>query len=159
MRFTTLHHQAGRAAETPISELRDGAYVLGELSEEKANVAYTFENTQTRMVPTFEHVVKMYEDEVFAFGRLATALVYTNACINALLLLAIAFFVIRALVRVMRNMQVRTQTRRKSTHSPDRLPTAWLNFGVDAECTRHQQHCQGDVLLRSIRLLRDWRLG
>lgn len=91
---------------TPASELRDGAYVLGAMSEEKAGVAFAFENTVPRMVPTFEHVVKMYESEVFAFGRLATVLVAVNVCINALLVLAIAFFILRALLRVIRTMQV-----------------------------------------------------
>lgn len=65
------------------------------------------ENAVRDLVPAFETVVAMYGERVQDFGGLTSALVYSNAAINALLLVGIAFFVLGALLNVIQTVQSR----------------------------------------------------
>eukprot|EP00961_Rhodomonas_salina_P137406 1848474-Rhodomonas_salina.1 len=71
----------------------------------RENVAYVFENLERETRQTLRVVVDIFEGEMEQFGVLATALVICNVTVNALLVLLIAFFVLRALVREMCDMQ------------------------------------------------------
>lgn len=69
------------------------------------NVAYVYENLERETRKDLRVVVNIFEEEMEQFGVLATALVICNVCVNALLVLLIAYFVLRALGREMRSMQ------------------------------------------------------
>jgi hypothetical protein len=56
-------------------------------------------------VPAFEVAVGLYDAQVQDFGELTAVLVYSNACINAALVVGIAFFVLRALLAVIQTVQ------------------------------------------------------
>jgi len=62
-------------------------------------VAFVMENINRIIIPMFERMVDLYEDEVFAFGQLLQGLVVFNTSINALVILIISFFVMRNLWR------------------------------------------------------------
>lgn len=72
----------------------------------RENVAYVYENLERETRKSLRVVVDIFEGEMRQFGVLATGLVITNVTVNALLVLLIAYFVLRALAREMHDMQV-----------------------------------------------------
>lgn len=95
-----------RAAETSSEELLDTEFRLSEISDEKRNLAFVFENTFTTLMPAYEDLLLLYEDEVKKFVVLARSLIAITALANSLFILAMTLFVQRTLRRVVPKMQV-----------------------------------------------------
>jgi len=96
--------RARRATTTKMEELKDPIWKLGTMSEAKSEIAYVHENVNRFILPLFERMVEIYEAEVFQFGNLTVALVWSNACLNAVLVLMMAYFVMKALFFVIQTM-------------------------------------------------------
>ncbi len=114
------------------------------------------ENAAKTLVPAFEVAVGLYDEQVQDFGQLTSALVYSNACLNAALVVGIAFFVLRALLAVIQTVQykyisawlalslppgaVKKVTKRLKLCAPQRDMLA-PRVLVSRTCTCTQTHC------------------
>eukprot|EP00281_Chroomonas_sp_CCMP1168_P001927 CAMPEP_0206263346 /NCGR_PEP_ID=MMETSP0047_2-20121206/28767_1 /ASSEMBLY_ACC=CAM_ASM_000192 /TAXON_ID=195065 /ORGANISM="Chroomonas mesostigmatica_cf, Strain CCMP1168" /LENGTH=150 /DNA_ID=CAMNT_0053690877 /DNA_START=72 /DNA_END=520 /DNA_ORIENTATION=- len=89
------------ASTVPMSEMQSPSFVLSELSVEKRNVAYIFENTLRYITPEFHELRSLYGNEVHNFANLISVISIINCSINLSLLVCVGVYVIFVLwVRV-----------------------------------------------------------
>eukprot|EP00961_Rhodomonas_salina_P057389 771541-Rhodomonas_salina.1 len=113
--FARRAHVAGHCS---INDYLNASFSLADIGQPKRSVAYLHENVFRFIMPSFEHAVNMYENEVPRspcsladapqvryFGWLARLLVSINVVVNALLVLAISYSVLRALQVSIQNVQ------------------------------------------------------
>eukprot|EP00286_Rhodomonas_abbreviata_P001214 CAMPEP_0181288294 /NCGR_PEP_ID=MMETSP1101-20121128/256_1 /TAXON_ID=46948 /ORGANISM="Rhodomonas abbreviata, Strain Caron Lab Isolate" /LENGTH=1714 /DNA_ID=CAMNT_0023392407 /DNA_START=283 /DNA_END=5427 /DNA_ORIENTATION=- len=110
-----------RAVMVNIEELIDPNYSLAEISDEKKNLAYAFENTLPEMLENYEVLLDFYVDEVHKIAGLTQTLVAVNVTVNALLVVLIAVFLIRAILTVIPRVQHYTVLCRMALEMPREL--------------------------------------
>jgi len=96
-----------RAGSTTMEEMTSLDMNIANISAEKANVAFVFENTHRNYIPTMEELLVKYEDNVESFGNLASQSVQVITAINGILSVLTSFFVIRNLPRSLKALQFR----------------------------------------------------
>lgn len=97
--------RAMRAASTTAGELTQTDWALPSASDEKLNVAFTFQNTADTIVPAFADALDLYEGEMGRFAAMGQAVVASTAAINSVLFVGLAVFSYFTLHRILPRMQ------------------------------------------------------
>jgi len=101
---TDFPRRVASAASASYEEHKNTNYRLSEISTEKQDISYVFENMIRYVLPAFDQAVVIYQQQMDDFGVLSTMLTTGAAALTSVVVLIIAIDVLRARVELLKRV-------------------------------------------------------